>query len=383
MLQRFLDRRANRGGTRGLVLVPTRELARQVHTEFLRIGSYTRLSAAVITGGERKSHQVASLRKNPELLIATPGRLLEHIGDGEVDLGDLEYLVLDEADRMLDMGFIQEVTDIIGYCRAQRQSLLFSATLHHRALKDVTDLLLRDPQVVEVDPVRAEHPDIEHRVLFSDDPAHKQNQLLWLLGNESFDKALVFTNTREKAEQLGAFLTAGELRFGVLHGEMDHRERKRILGALQRGEIKVMVATDVAARGLDLPGMDLVINFDLPRNGDDYLHRSGRTGRAGAQGVAISLVLAPEFNRMESIERYLRLSFRRGVIKGLEARFKGPAKKKPKGKVKAKSVGARTAAKPKAKQRERDRKNIGKRRKPSAEPGEDVGARPMRRRRVE
>ncbi len=378
MLQRFADRPSPRGGTRGLVLVPTRELARQVHTEFLRLGSYTRLGAGVITGGERKSHQVATLRKNPEIIIATPGRLLEHLGDGEADLGDLEVLVLDEADRMLDMGFIQEVVDIIGQCRPQRQSLLFSATLHQRALKQVTDLLLRDPRVIEVNPPREEHPDIEHRALFSDDPAHKLKQVLWLLQNEPFDKALVFCNTRERAEELGAYVIGQSVRAGVLHGEMDHRERKRIMGLLQRGEIRVLIATDLAARGLDVSGMDLVINFDLPRSGDDYLHRSGRTGRAGERGLAVTLVLGPEFNRMESIERYLRMRFQRAAVKGLEARFQGPAKGRGKPKAGARTTKKKVASRPKV--RERDRKNIGKRRKPSGEGGVDAGFNPPKRR---
>ncbi len=363
MLQRILDVKSPAGGTRALVLVPTRELARQIHTYFLRLSSYTHLVAGVITGGERKSHQVATLRKNPEILVATPGRLLEHLGNGEVDLGDLEFLVLDEADRMLDMGFSDEVIDILGHCRPQRQSLLFSATLHHRSLSRITDLLLHDPQVVEVNPVREQHPDIEHRVLFSDDPAHKQRQLLWLLQNESYDKALVFTNTRERAEQLGAFLVDQEQRMGVLHGEMDHHERKRIMGLLRRGQISVLIATDLAARGLDVPGMQRVINFDLPRSGDGYLHRTGRTGRAGAQGVAITLVLGSEYKRLESIGRYLRLNFARSSIKGLEARFKGPAKGKSKAKAKNKTQAKKKVSKPKRKDRER--KNIGKRRRPS------------------
>jgi superfamily II DNA/RNA helicase len=173
---------------------------------------------------------------------------------------------------------------------------------------------------------------------------------------------------------------------GVLHGEMEHRERKRIMGLLQRGQISVLIATDLAARGLDVPGMQRVINFDLPRNGDDYLHRTGRTGRAGVQGVAISLVLSPEYNRMESIERYLRLSFARGAIKGLEARFKGPPKGKGKGarkskaKAKAKAAEAeKTASKPKLK--DRARKDVGKRRKPSATGGVDAGFNPPRRKR--
>ncbi len=363
ILQRFLDIKSTAGGTRALVLVPTRELARQIHTYFLRLSSYTHLAAGVITGGERKSHQVATLRKSPEILVATPCRLLEYLGNGEVDLGDVEILVLDEADRMLDMGFIGEVVGILGHCRPQRQSLLFSATLHHRSLSRITDLLLQDPQVVEVNPAREQHPDIEHRVLFSDDPLHKQRQLLWLLQNESCSKTLVFTNTRERAEKLGAYLVDQVQRVGVLHGEMDHRERKRIMGLLRRGQISILIATDLAARGLDVPGMRRVINFDLPRSGDDYLHRTGRTGRAGVRGVAITLVLGPEYKRMDSIGRYLRLSFLRGGIKGLEARFKGPAKGKRKAIAKNKTRAKKTASK--TKRKDRERKNIGKRRKPS------------------
>ncbi len=379
MLQRFLDRRAPYGGTRALVLVPTRELARQVHTQFFQLAGYTRITAGVITGGERKSHQVATLRKNPEILIATPGRLLEHLGDGEVELGDLEFLVLDEADRMLDMGFIQEVMDVIGHCRPQRQSMLFSATLHHRALKQVTDLLLRDPQVVVVNPVREQHPDIEHRVLYSDDPVHKRKQVQWLLEHEAYDKALVFANTRERAEELGKHLMGGAIRVGVLHGEMDHRERKRIMGLLQRGEISVLVATDLAARGLDLPGLQLVINFDLPRSGDDYLHRSGRTGRAGERGLAVTLVLGPEYNRLQSIERYLRMQFSQAKIQGLEAAFKGPVRGRGKAKSKPRSDVKKAVDRPKV--RDRDRKNIGKRRKPSgAVESRDAGFSPPRRR---
>jgi ATP-dependent RNA helicase SrmB len=203
-------------------------------------------------------------------------------------------------------------------------------------------------------------------------------QVLWLLQNEPFDKALVFCNTRERAEELGAYVIGQSVRAGVLHGEMDHRERKRIMGLLQRGEIRVLIATDLAARGLDVSGMDLVINFDLPRSGDDYLHRSGRTGRAGERGLAVTLVLGPEFNRMESIERYLRMRFQRAAIKGLEARFQGPAKGRGKPKAGARTTKKKVASKPKV--RERDRKNIGKRRKPSGEGGVDAGFNPPKRR---
>jgi superfamily II DNA/RNA helicase len=395
MMQRFADQPAPRAATRGLVLVPTRELARQVRAHFLALGGHTRLTAAVITGGENRGHQVADLRKNPDIIVATPGRLVEHLENGEIDLDDLEVLVLDEADRMLDLGFLDDVLSIIGATSARRQSLLFSATLHHRRLGAITDRLLREPRVIVVDAVRTEHPDISHQVLLSDDMEHKQHQLLWLLRHEDYAKALVFTNTRERAVQIGGVLQGEQVRAGILHGELDQRERKRVMGLLQRGEISVLVATDVAARGLDLPGMQRVINLDIPRSGDEYLHRTGRTGRAGEPGTAISLVAGPEWNRMESIQRYLGLSIETRSIDGLEARFRGPVKTK---KPRAKPSGAKAPATkrgagraqtpadgaPKPKNRLRDRKNIGKRRKPSADtsgsPAKETGFAPPKRR---
>ncbi|MCG6862033.1 MAG: DEAD/DEAH box helicase [Chromatiaceae bacterium] len=385
-MQRFLDRPSARTGTRGLILVPTRELARQILDHFLRLGSYTRLSAGVIAGGAPMGHQVATLRKNPEFLIATPGRLLDHLERGSATLGDLEVLVLDEADRMLDMGFADAVLTILGHCNPDRQSLLFSATLNHHGLEPITKRLLRDPQVVIANPKRERHPDIHHQVLLADDPGHKQALLLWLLKHEGFDKALVFTNTRERASALGAFLQTEGQRAGVLHGELDQRERNRVMGLLRNGQIRVLVGTDVAARGLDVPGIDLVVNVDMPRSGDDYLHRTGRTGRAGEQGLAISLVDAHEWNRMESIERYLRLSFEPRSIEGLTASFQGPKKRKKTsgkaaiGKGKKEVWGGKAQA-AKTKDRHRDRKNIGKRRKPSAGTAVDAGFAPLRKKR--
>ncbi len=385
IMQRFLDARAAPdGGTRALILVPTRELARQIQVHFLRLGSYTRITAGVITGGEPKGRQVATLRRNPEILVATPGRLLEHLGDGEAQLGDLEVLVLDEADRMLDMGFAEDVLAIIGHCAAARQSLLFSATLHHRGLGGITERVLRDPQTLLVDPVREPHPDIEHGILLGDDAAHKERLLLWLLQNETYAKALVFTNTREGAVAAGNRLIGSGLRTGILHGELDQRERNRIMGLLHGGQIAILVATDLAARGLDVPGIDLVINLDVPRSGDDYLHRSGRTGRAGERGIALSLVVPNEWNRMESIVRYLGLAVTNRSIPGMEPKSSGP----PKRKGPRKSAGPRKDApakkvEAKVKDRARDRKNIGKRRKPTTGSGVEAGFAPPKKTRDE
>jgi ATP-dependent RNA helicase SrmB len=384
IMQRMLDSRDPGGAIRALILVPTRELARQVYIHGARLGSYTRLTAAIVTGGERYDRQIAALRKNPDILVATPGRLLEFVGRGEADLSGLEILVLDEADRMLDMGFGADVLSIVGHCNPDRQSMLFSATLHHRGLSEITDRFLRDPLVVGVDPIREQHPDIAHQRVLSDDAAQKELQLLWLLRNEPFEKALVFVNTRERAGTLGNFLIGHGVRTGVLHGELDQRERNRIMGLFLGGRISVLVATDLAARGLDVPGVQLVINYEPPRRGDDYLHRTGRTGRAGEKGLAIALVSAPDWNRMEGIERYLCLNLEPRGIPGIKTRFQGPAKRKGGHKPSARltkpgaaPVGTRV------KERERDRKNIGKRRKPAvsaSEPGKEAGFAPPRRR---
>jgi superfamily II DNA/RNA helicase len=373
MLQRFFDQppRVRDGGTRGLILAPTRELAQQIAEQFLRLGSYTRLTVGVITGGESSSHQIGTLRKNPHVLVATPGRLLEHMGKGEVELTDLEMLVLDEADRMLDMGFAEDVLKILGQCSTERQSILLSATLNHRGLKPLTEQILRDPEIVSADPARALPEVIRQQIVLTDDIPHKQAVTTWLLEHETFEKALVFTNTREGAAQLGDILRAKGVRAGVLHGELEQRERNRVTGLLRNGQINVLIATDLAARGLDVPGIQLVINFDTARSGDDHLHRTGRTGRAGEQGVAISLVSHNDWNNIGSIERYLRLNFERRVIKGLEAKFQGPKKQKKSAKKKTEKDKKATA--PKVKERHRDSKNVGKRRQPSGAPPVDSG----------
>jgi superfamily II DNA/RNA helicase len=391
IMQRLLEAPAPRAGSRALVLVPTRELAYQVLDHFLAVGSYTRLTAAAIVGGDPRNHQVNALRRNPEILIATPGRFLEHLETGEADLADLAFLVLDEADRMLDMGLAEDVFAIVDRAPAARQSMLFSATLHRRGVPEVARHLLRDPLTITLDHHRSAHPDIEHQFVRADDPTHKARLLHRLLTEAEDVRALVFTNTRAGARQVAARLAELDIRSAVLHGELDQRERKRVMGLFRDGSVAVLVASDVAARGLDVPGVALVVNLDVPRSGDDYLHRSGRTGRAGRHGLTVSLVGAPEWNRMEGIARYLGLELRERVLHGLEARFKGsPKRRKPTKKAAAKGTGSRVAAKGKAKagakpkQRERDRKNIGKRRLPSATPatgqGVEAGFDPPKRR---
>jgi superfamily II DNA/RNA helicase len=380
LLQRLLAHPRSAGGVRGLVLVPTRELARQVRAELGVLGGLTGLGATLLTGGEDRSRQAAALRRGPAVVIATPGRLLELADTGDADLALLEVLVLDEADRMLDMGFAPQVLDLIARCGAERQSLLFSATLRRNGIEAVAGALLRRPEVIELDAIREQHPDIGHQVMLSDGPDLKQAQLLALLGGEDVDRALVFVNARERAVALANFLIGRGQRAAALHGELDHKERKRVMGLFLDGTVPVLVATDLVARGLDLPGVGLVVNFDPPRSGSDYLHRSGRTGRAGRRGVALTLVGPSDWNRVESIVRYLNLEVQRRVIEGLEARFEGPTgRRRPKRADSAKTRPAKKDA-PKVKNRLRDRKNIGKRRSPT-DPGSppSQGASPPRR----
>jgi len=382
LMQGFIQNPAPDRGTRALILVPTRELARQIQEHFFQVGSYTRLTVGMVIGGAPISHQIATLRKNPDMLIATPGRLLEHLERGSADLSELEALVLDEADRMLDLGFAADVVQIVSRCNPARQSLLFSATLNRSGLKSMTDSLLREPETIMVDHHRALHPNIYHRLVLADNPGHKRELLVALLEQLDAEKLLIFANTRELTSDLANFLVSRGQRTAALHGNLEQRERIRVLDLLRRGEIRVLVATDLAARGLDVPGMDVVINFDIPRNGTDYLHRSGRTGRAGETGQAIALVSPPEWNRMESISRYLGLSPEQYSIPGLEATFKEP--KRGKGAKKRTNIDKRKhhsgKSTSKTKDRHRDRKNIGKRRKSSstsAPESADAGFNPL------
>ena len=354
-------------GTRVLVLSPTRELAQQIYRHCQQLAQFTDLQIALITGGEDFKRQQNKIRNNAEIIIATPGRLLEHLQQDSPNLDNLEILILDEADRMLDMGFSEEVLTIAERCNTLRQTLLFSATLHSRVLK-MADKVLKNPEMIALNSLQDEHDSIEQQIILADDTEHKQKLLAWLLQNESYNKALVFTNTKIRAESLQGPLRGQKLRVGVLHGDLDQKDRKRVMELFSQGEIKILIATDVAARGLDIPGINLVINFDMPRTGIDYIHRTGRTGRADELGLTIALVKSTEWNLMTGIERFLKRSFKRRSIKELAGSYKGPKKLKGSGKAvggKKKKDESKKATAEKVKVRHRDKKNVGKRRIPS------------------
>jgi superfamily II DNA/RNA helicase len=361
------------GGTLALILVPTRELAQQVLKQCQQLIDGTALRVTGLTGGDDFKHQAALLRKNPEIVVATPGRILEHLSRHAPDLQLLQVLIIDEADRMLDMGFSEDVLQIAENCPQERQTLLLSATLQRKGLRAIGDQLLRQAELVDVDPVRGQHDDIRQQILLADDKAHKERLLLWLLKHEEWRKALVFCNTRVQADHLGNSFKANDLRSAVLHGEMPQSARNRVMGLYRQGAVNVLLTTDLAARGLDIEGVDLVVNFDMARSGDDYVHRIGRTGRAGEQGLAISLICAPEYNLMSSIERYLKVSFERRRIAELAGKYTGPKKLKSSGKAagsKKKKKDTDGSAS-KTKQRLRDKKNKGKRRSPTAAKTQD------------
>jgi len=332
LLQRLLTEGSKAMAPRALILSPTRELARQILGDVEQLAGFTFLKAELVIGGEDFKVQAARLRRNPDVIVATPGRTLEQLTANNLDLSQVQVLVIDEADRMLDMGFSEDVITIAGACPAERQTLMFSATPGNAGLQRVATSVLREPQWLALDNHRADTTAIVQQVIPADDSNHKEAQLRWLLANESPGKAIVFTNTRDMADRLYGVLRSAGLRVYVLHGDKDQKIRKQAIERFRQSQSAVLVATDVAARGLDIEALDLVINFDLPRSGDDYLHRVGRTGRAGAEGVAISLVTPHEWNLMSSIERYLRRQFERRILKAVPGSFKGPKKVKSSGK---------------------------------------------------
>ncbi|WP_204378409.1 DEAD/DEAH box helicase [Agaribacterium haliotis] len=330
MLERFLAQSKPNSGTRGLILVPTRELALQIQKTFAELAAFTQIKAGLIIGGELFKHQVASIRRNPEVFIATPGRLVEHIEKNSIDFADLECLVLDEADRMLDMGFAEELHTISQSCNTARQNLLFSATFNHRGFSRVR-AQLKGPVHLELNPADKLNKNIRQQRILCDDVKHKQAVVRALLAERDNDKAFVFCNTREQAQRLGELLQSAGIKTGFIHGEIRQSDRKQVLNRFRDGKIRVLVATDVAARGLDIDALDLVVNFNVAQSGDDHVHRIGRTGRADSQGLAITLVMDNEWNRMAGIERYLNFRFEDSAVDGLKARYKGPKKIKKSG----------------------------------------------------
>jgi superfamily II DNA/RNA helicase len=318
ILQKLLNPSEKRGaGPRVLVLTPTRELALQIGDAIGQLGRYCKLAGGSLVGGVSYGPQHRLLGKPLDILVATPGRLLDHIDQGNLDFSRLEVFVLDEADRMLDMGFIHPVKNIAATLPGKRQTLLFSATLEGEVLK-VAKALLTDPERIQLAVNSDTHADIAQQMHEADDAGHKRRLLAHYLAQPAVTQALVFTATKHGAKRMARKLDAEGHSAAALHGDMSQAARKRAVEQMRRGRIRVLVATDVAARGLDIRTISHVINFDLPTVAEDYIHRIGRTGRARATGTAVSLVAPQDRSKLVQIERLTGRSLARGIIVGLE-----------------------------------------------------------------
>lgn len=338
-LHRLLTNPAGAGkGPRVLVLTPTRELATQVTDAIRDLGRSSRLRSATIVGGMPYPPQIKMLRQPLDLLVATPGRLIDHFESGRLDFSRLEMLVLDEADRMLDMGFVDDVERIAAALPEARQTLLFSATLEG-AVRSVAQRLLKEPKRIQIAGVKVSHAAIEQYLHQADDFGHKQALLAHHLSQKEVGQCVVFTATKRGADELSKRLREQGHRSDALHGDMNQGARRRTIEKMRRGQCKVLVATDVAARGIDIKGISHVFNFDLPMAAEDYIHRIGRTGRGGASGVAVALVGPQDWDKLARIERLTNAPISRRVIEGLEPRHPEPKPFNKRGKGRGKSFG--------------------------------------------
>lgn len=309
--------------TRALVLTPTRELAAQVAESVERYGACLSLSSTVIFGGVKANRQIKCLRDGVDILVATPGRLLDLHDQGEVSFQELEILVLDEADRMLDMGFIQDIRRILSLLPPRRQNLLFSATFA-APIRELATTLLHKPVIVEVAAANATAENVS-QWMHPVDKKRKSALLQELVKHNDWSQVLVFVRTRQGASRLARQLESAGLAAAALHGDKSQGERVRTLAQFKQGGIRVLVATDVAARGLDITGLPQVVNFDLPNVPEDYVHRIGRTGRAGASGRAYSLVSADEIGQLNAIEQLIQRHLAREYVDGFEPDHEVPA----------------------------------------------------------
>ena len=310
-------------GPRILVLVPTRELAAQVNEAARKYGKFIRARTVSIVGGMPYPLQNKLLSQPLDILVATPGRLIDHMERGRIDMSRLQMLILDEADRMLDMGFMPDVERICAALPAERQTLLFSATLDGN-IGRIAHQILRNPKTIQVASQTQKHENIEQRLHFVDDMTHKNKLLEHLLIAPEVNQVIVFTSTKRHADLLAEDLYAAGHKTAALHGDMTQGARNRTLTKLRHGDVKVLVATDVAARGIDVAGITHVINYDLPKFAEDYVHRIGRTGRAGNTGIAISFASNMDRHQVRKIEQFTGQRLEPSVIAGFEPKRAAP-----------------------------------------------------------
>jgi ATP-dependent RNA helicase RhlE len=318
MLQRLEASRANgsRPEVRALILVPTRELAAQVAESVETYGRYLPFRSAVIFGGVSINTQISKLRKGVDIVIATPGRLMDHLQRGTLRLDSVQMLVLDEADRMLDMGFVNDIRKIARHLPRERQNLMFSATFS-REIRQLANEFLDTPQEIQV-AARNTAAESVSQVVHKVDKSRKRELLSYLVGSGNWQQVLVFTRTKHMANRLCKQLERDGLSAAAIHGNKSQGARTRALKDFKNGDVRILVATDIAARGLDIEQLPHVVNFELPNVPEDYIHRIGRTGRAGLEGEALSLVCVDELQHLQGIERLLKKTIEEVAIPGYE-----------------------------------------------------------------
>lgn len=296
-------RRAAPGRPRILILTPTRELAEQITKSALSYGRFLNFSISTVIGGMGYQRQLNALTRPLDIIVATPGRLMDYIENHNLNLSSVDMLVLDEADRMLDMGFIHAVKKIIQCTASQRQTLLFSATFDQR-IANLTRGIMQNPERISIAKEKDQPVNIEQQLFLVKDRQHKSQLLNQLLQSENIYKAIIFSATKRNADKLAKQLCQQGYQAAGLHGDMRQNQRNKVLENMRRDRLQLLVATDVAARGIDITGITHVINYDFPKSTEDYVHRIGRTGRAGQTGVAISMALADEARHVKQVERY-------------------------------------------------------------------------------
>jgi ATP-dependent RNA helicase RhlE len=304
---------------RMLVLEPTRELAAQVETALRDFARFTNLEVAVIFGGVGYGRQMDALRRGVDILVATPGRLLDHLGQGTCRLDHIEFLVLDEADRMLDMGFLPDVRRILERCPRERHTSLFSATIPPE-IETLIHWAMKNPQTIEIGARRTPAENVKH-VIYPVSDSQKTDLLLELLKRVNYDSVIVFCRTKYGADRVANLLKRSNHAVAVLHSNRTQQERERALGGFRDGRFEVLVATDIAARGLDIADVSHVINYDVPQHPEDYIHRIGRTGRMEARGDAFTLMVAEDSRHVQAIERFISQKIPRIKLENFDYRY--------------------------------------------------------------
>jgi len=322
------DKESNNTTIKALILTPTRELAAQVAKNVTQYSQFLPLSAGVVAGGANMQPQTKMLKNGVDVLVATPGRLLEHLTLRNVDLSHIKYLVLDEADRMLDMGFLQDIEKLTQRVKQNHQTLMFSATFSNK-IKTLANQILKTPKIVETSPQNSTSGKVKQQVYWVSE-IRKRELLSELIGVKNWQQVLVFAGTKESANLLAKELKLDGIKALVCHGDKTQGARNQAIQKFTEGSVRVLVATDVAARGLDIPNLPYVVNFHLPFLAEDYVHRIGRTGRAGNTGTAVSLVSPKDEQFLDNIEVLIGRKFERIVYPGYELQAKLPAQYKDK-----------------------------------------------------